>query len=215
MGSELIALLEKVSTQDQVRVYEVWSSFSGDSHKTALMLGLSPEEVEALAVQHDWKARLHRWTIATEGTKSAQLAINRAINLVQASRCRSIIDKVISFLSEGDAQALVERLTVTGKNGPEFKTRALTDLIKAAETAQRMTYLALGDSTGASQEPTGKGSSIALQVMAALNAADEVGLDSVAVVRKQLAEDKQIAHATTPDKQSTGPADALEQVPGA
>jgi hypothetical protein len=100
-----------------------------------------------------------------------------------------LLDKVISHLSEGDAESLVKKLTVTTKHGEEIKTRAITDLVKAMESCQLMTQRALGDTVGERPEENGnvKGSNVALLVMNAMNAADETGLDSVAVVKKQLA----------------------------
>jgi hypothetical protein len=60
-------------------------------------------------------------------------------------------------------------------------------LVKAAEACQQMSARALGDTVAERPDDPGqKGSSIALQVMKAMNAADSSGLSSVELVRKQL-----------------------------
>ncbi len=189
MSHELV----KIDSLDIVQAYETFLAFNGDLERTALSLDVKLAGLEAIAVRDDWAGKLKRWnTLNGEGNQAAiQIKVNRAINYVQATRLRSILDKVISHIGQGDAQDLVNRLTVITKNGPEFKTRALTDLVKAAETAQLMTARALGDTQG--ERPDGadnskSGSSIALEVMKALNAAEDVGLDSAAVVRKQLSD---------------------------
>lgn len=176
---------------DVSQVFQTYVAFAGDTAKTAVACQLDEVTVQNLEKIENWKAKIREWEKLREGdSRDVQIQINRGINFVQAARARSLLDKVIQFLSEGGAEDLVERLTVNTKHGPEFKTRALTDLVKAMEACQLMTQRALGDT--AEERPASEdnrpGSSIALQVMNALNAAErDAGLDSVAVVRKSLA----------------------------
>jgi hypothetical protein len=175
---------------DVSKIYQAYITFAGDIEKTALACEVDKQVVRDLANAERWNLKVKDWLDAQkEDPRGSQIQINRAINYVQAHRLRGILDSVVQFLQEGTPEDLINRLTVVTKNGPEFKTRALTDLVKAAETVQLMTARALGDTEGerpATQEQ--KGSNIALQVMAAMNSAEEVGLNSVDVVKKSLAE---------------------------
>lgn len=183
------ALAVNKNKLDVAQIYQTYLAFQGDENRTAFACNVEASAVHELALAENWPAKLEQCgTLAQGDSRSLQVTINRAINFVQATRLRSLLDKVIQHLSEGDAKDLIDRLTVEGKNGPEFKTRALADLVKAAETAQLMTQRALGDT--ADERPTGddsrKGHSIALTVIDALNAANDVNLDSVEVVKRQL-----------------------------
>lgn len=174
---------------DVVQIFQTYIAFNGDADKTALALNIDAASVKNLASIEHWPDKVREWNKLREGDpRDFQIEVNRAINYVQAHRARALLDKVISHLSDGDAKQLVAMLTVEGKHGSEFKTRALTDLVKAMEACQLMTQRALGDTVAERPEESGdkKGSSIALLVMNALNAAEETGLDSVQVVRKQL-----------------------------
>lgn len=175
---------------DTVRIYEAYLTFQGNEAKTAVACDTDVETVHALASAENWPAKVQNWSALTEGDpRTLQVQINRAINYVQATRLRSLLDKVIQHLGEGSAEELIAKLTVETAHGPQFKTRCLTDLVKAAESAQLMTQRALGDTPQESPDEAGerKGSSIGLSVLAALNAAEtDLKLDSIAVVKKQL-----------------------------
>lgn len=184
------------NTLDVAQIFQTFITFCGDVDKTAVALNLDRETIAQLAHAENWTQKVGEWSALREGDpRDLQIQINRAVNYVQAHRARALLDKVIGFLSEGDAAALVDRLTINTKNGPEFKTRALTDLVKAMEACQLMTTRALGDTVDERPEDSNgnKGSSVALLVMNAMNAADEHGLDSVQVVKKQLAGPPKIA----------------------
>ncbi|HYG24464.1 MAG TPA: hypothetical protein VEH04_16925 [Verrucomicrobiae bacterium] len=177
---------------DVAQIFQTYVAFNGDAGKTALTLDIDVETVRDLASAEHWTDKVREWNKLREGDpRNTQIQINRAVNYVQAHRARALLDKVIQHLSQGDAEDLVDRLTVNTKFGPEFKTRALTDLVKAMEACQLMTQRALGDT--AEERPTsqedGKGSNVALLVMNAMNAAESSGLDSVALVRQQLAQE--------------------------
>jgi hypothetical protein len=176
---------------DTVQIFEAYVTFHGNVTKTAIACNVDDDVVEALAKSENWPAKVKRWTELIEGNpREVQVQINRAINYVQAARLRSLLDQVIRHLDEGSAEDLIKKLTIEGAHGPQFKTRALTDLVKAAESVQLMTERALGDVRAEQPEgkETHKASSIALSVLAALNAAEtDLNLDSVEVVKKQLA----------------------------
>jgi hypothetical protein len=177
------------NTLDVAQIFQTYITFCGDVDRTAVALNLDAVTIEQLAQAENWKRKAEQWNGLREGDpRDVQIQINRAVNYVQAHRLRALLDLVIADLQDESKGKLIDRLTVNTKNGPEFKTRALTDLVKAAEACQLMTQRALGDTSEERPEEQGsKGSNIALLVMKALSAADETGLDSVAIVRKQIA----------------------------
>jgi hypothetical protein len=177
---------------DVSQIFQTYMAFGGDVDKTAVACNEDPETIAALANSENWKAKIAQLSKLTDGNSNElQVQINRAVNYVQAHRIRSIIDKVIGQLTEKDGKELIDLCTKVGKNGEaEFSARPLADLVKAAEACQAMTQRALGDTAAERPEENGKsakGSSISLQVMAAMNAADAAGMNSVEVVRKELA----------------------------
>jgi len=177
---------------DVSQIWQTYVAFNGDADKTACALDIPVNDIRDLASAENWAAKIADWNRLREGDpRESQIQINRAINYVQAHRMRSILDKVVTYLSEADGEKLVQRLTVNTKNGPELKTRALTDLVKAAEACQLMTSRALGDTVGERPPPENgtAGSNIALLVMNAMNSVQETGLDSIAVVRQQIQEE--------------------------
>ena len=178
---------------DVSQIFQTYLTFGGDVERTALAVGMQPVEVRTLAQSERWADKLSLWNEFQAGDKKElQIQINRAVNYVQAHRLRTIIDKVVTELSAKDGKGLIDLLTEVHSgeksSSEKFSARALTDLVKGAETCQLMTQRALGDTNGASASdaPT-DGSSIALSVMKAMAAADSLGVDSVTVVRKQLA----------------------------
>ena len=177
---------------DVSQVFQTFITFGGDVERTALAVGMQPVDVRNLAAQERWADKLSLWNeFQTGDKKDLQIQINRAVNYVQAHRMRSIIDKIITELSAKDGKGLIELLTEVHNgeksSSEKFSARAITDLVKGAEACQLMTQRALGDSNAAgSGENSTDGSSIAISVMRAMAAADQLGIDSVAVVRKQL-----------------------------
>jgi hypothetical protein len=175
---------------DVIQVFTTWVAFMGDADKTAVALDLDPVFIKNLATIENWQAKLKAWNdISTGDPREVQVQINRAINFVQAHRLRTVLDKVTGKLHAMTPDQLIEALTVPTKYGSEVKTRALTDLVKAAETVQLMSCRALGDTVGERPGDEGKtkGSEIMLSVAKAMQAADSIGLDSAEVIRKQLA----------------------------
>ncbi len=180
---------------DVAKIFLTYTAFAGDEQKTAVTLDMPVEDVQGLAVQEHWKDKLAQINKFGGDAKTVQVQINRAINFVQANRARALLDRVLTIMlakaHEGDGSSLMEFLTTTGPKGSEFKTRALTDLVKALESAQQMTQRALGD-TADERPPEASsegGSSIALQVMAAMNASQDLGVSSIDLIKQQLAQE--------------------------
>lgn len=177
---------------DVSKIFLTFTAFGGDLHRTAYAEDLPFETVRDLAREENWDTKLKELNKTKGDSKEASIQINRAINFVQAHRTRSVLEKVLNELVKLEGPELLERLTVSrGENGgSEIKTRALTDLVKAIETTQLMTARALGDTEAERPKAeTAAGSDIALKVLNAMNAAGELGLSSVEVVKKQLAQE--------------------------
>jgi len=183
-----VALKERV---DVSQMFLTYLAFQGDADKTAMALNTDVAIVRDIARSENWETKVRKLATIREGeSHDLQIQINRAINYVQSHRLRSIVDMALLHLTKDGAEAMVEKLTVKGREGQtEFKIKAITDLVKAAESVQLMTQRALGDTAG-EREPQKErdGSTVALRVMDAMNAADVSGLDSVGVVRKEIAD---------------------------
>lgn len=185
-----MSLPARLNEADTSRILESYLAFLGDTAKVAVALDIEEHIVKNLAVTEQWDKKLKVWQQQISGDpRELQVHINRAINFVQSHRLRTVLDKVVGKLHSMTPDELEEALTVNTKNGPEFKTRALTDLVKAAEAVQLMTQRALGDTDAErpKTDPNTKGSAIMLSVASAMQAAADAGiLDSAEVVQKQL-----------------------------
>jgi hypothetical protein len=178
------------NTLDVAQIFQTFIAFGGDVTRTAVATSIDRKVVEQLAKSENWADKIREWMTLREGDpRDTQIQINRAVNYVQAHRLRSVLDMMVTHLSKMTPDQLETLLTKTSKSASEFSARPLADITKAVESCQLMTQRALGDTLGERPISEGKegGSDIALQVLKAMNAADALGLDSVAVVRKELA----------------------------
>lgn len=175
---------------DVSQIFQTYIAFGGDVERTAVALDMDRQDILNLAKVENWAAKVEEWTKLREGDpRDVQIQINRAVNYVQAHRLRGVIDSVVSHLAKLSPEQLISKLTESTEKTSKFSARPLADLVKAAEACQQMTARALGDTAGERPESSAgtKGSNIALQVLNAMNAADALGLNSVDVVREQLA----------------------------
>jgi len=141
---------------DLDQVFLLYTAFCGDSARTAHSAGITVEEVNALAAKHGWPDRIRSIVELTKGEKPGDVerAVNRAMNFVQAHRCRVFIEGVLRALSEkskesGDPLELLrtDRVNKAGEViGVVYSTRPLADLTAAMERIHCMTYSALNDS---------------------------------------------------------------------
>lgn len=186
--SSAVSLKDK---HDVSQIFLTFLAFQGDADKTAYALDLDIAVVKDLARTEKWEAKVSSMVQIREGeANDLQIQINRAINYVQSHRLRSVIDATLLHLTKDGVESMIDKLTVTGREGQkELKIRAITDLVRAAESVQMMTQRALGDTAGERAPEKDKGGSrTALKVMEAMNAADvAASVGSVDVVREQLA----------------------------
>ena len=140
---------------DLDQVFLLYASFCGDVARTAHSSSITVEEVKALADKHGWPSKIESIVTLTKGEKPGDVerAINRAMNFVQAHRCRNFLESMLRALMEqvkthGSLDILrVPRVNKQGVEiGAVYSTRPLADLTSAMEKVQFMTYAALNDS---------------------------------------------------------------------
>jgi hypothetical protein len=171
-------------------IFQTYLALAGDAERTATAMAIPVQTVRDLANAEDWAGKAKMWNELRKGDSELQITLNRAVNYVQAHRLRSILDVLISHIQSMDAADLISLLTETSEKSSKFTARPLADIVKAAEACQNMTAKALGDKAATSDDdgPKGKGhgASIAMMVQKAMAAADQTGISSVEVVRREL-----------------------------
>ena len=143
-------------TLDLEQTFMLYAAFCGDVAKTAHSSGIPKEQVIALADQYGWRDRIQGLVVLARGEKAGDVerAINRAMNFVQAHRCRHFIERVLrALVTQADESNDVleilrtDRVSKDGKVvGQAYSTRPLADLTSAMEKIHWMTYQALNDS---------------------------------------------------------------------
>lgn len=161
---------------DVVRVFLHYVASVGDVERTALACDLDPEIVRKLAASEGWDEKIKRLTLASKGggmqAGDFERLQNRALNWVQSHRLRQILDDVISHYHQMTPEQIVDSITVVDKdNKPKVSARFFSDLAKALETVQGMSYAALGDTVPERQAMTGDEKANTAKVHAALIAA--------------------------------------------
>ena len=176
---------------NHVQAFYTFINIGGDLPKVALALNVDLASLQSIALTENWEQEYKKLKEAAgDDVGDHHLKVNRVINYVQAHRLRLITDSVISHLATLKPEDLIILLTTSGPNGSSFSVRPITDLAKSAEVAQLLTYRALGDSVAQKTEDgdaSSKSKKIVLDVGRAMAAAEDLGLDSMAVVQKALA----------------------------
>lgn len=134
-------------------LFMLWQHFGGDSRRTAAATGVSRAIIESMAHDFQWK----ELSDGRLGLKDEKLEreVNRAQNYVQAQRIRKVIDFVVQEL-EADPAKLKSAMTRVDEQGNvTFSAKALVELAKAAESAQTMSYRALGDKVATEADSAG------------------------------------------------------------
>jgi hypothetical protein len=170
---------------DVSRVFLAFLALQGDVRRTALALGMEDSDVAALAVQEKWTDKISNFAALRDSDSKVQIQINRAMGFVQACQLSTIVDSLIKEFS--DAERMMDLLTTKSKFGSSFSTKAVVDLVRAAEVIQKMKAIALGDHQTLPEEEKVSGASIGLNVARALSAVHEnKGVDAVTIVQKNL-----------------------------
>jgi hypothetical protein len=164
-------------------------AFNGDHDRTAVAMGVPVAVIAGFAMRDDWAQKLNELGRTHAGDpRSVEAAINRAVNFVQGHQMRAVVDAVLDYvretMAEGDA-GIKKLFFVQTKDGEFFSTRALVDLVKAAQACHEMTDRALGDPAAVRQSDS-KGEQLYLNVMKAMSAAEAVGLNSLEIVARNV-----------------------------
>lgn len=195
--------MKKLGEADQVAWFMVFVHFAGDVDRASYSLGVPPDALREVSQAYGWDAKLKK-AIGSNSASGGELqrSVNRAINLVQAHRLRSIVDQLVQEYS-ADSAKLTALVTVNTAKGSYVDMTPVLNLAKAAQVAQDMTYRALGDTTDQTQRderPENGGKDLSMALLKALETADRTpGLSSVDVVKTTLVqESKQAALQTAP-----------------
>jgi hypothetical protein len=141
---------------DVEQAFIVYATLNGDIVKSAAALGITPDRLMQAEVEHDWRKRLGAILRLKETGRPGDVerAVNRACNFAQASRMRTVLDRMVTKLFRMSDEELLDfcfitaTKTVKGIEDSEKKisTRPFADLASALEKVQALSYMALGDS---------------------------------------------------------------------
>lgn len=145
------------ATLDMDNAFMLYAIFCGDSIRTAHALNVKPEIIASMSVTEGWDKKLEPIISLHKSTKPGDVerAVNRAMNFVQAHKCRMFFERVLNQMCGMTTSELEAFLFPrTGKRGSDeviveqrFTTRSLADMAHALEKCHMMTYMALGDSS--------------------------------------------------------------------
>lgn len=130
-------------------IFLTYLQFLGDVEKTAAALNIVPMAVDQYAKKENWRKAVDRLLVLRESQGADALAreINRVTNYVQSVRLRNVVDRVILRMTR-DEESFTDFLTLTTKGAANRSCKAIAELVKAAQMAQQMSYVALGDTSG-------------------------------------------------------------------
>lgn len=189
---------------DVTKVFLHYIASVGDVEKTALACDLDPEIVRKLAASEDWEQKVRRLCLQSKGNGlqagDFERMQNRALNWVQSHRLRQVLDEVITHYGEMNPEEILASITTFDKdNKPRVSARFFTDLAKALETVQGMSYAALGDTIPERQAMTGDEKANTAAVHASLIAAlNGAGVKQVSSQQLVIEAGKQIEKLVPP-----------------
>lgn len=169
------------SKLDVTQIFLVYVSSVGDISKTAAALDLDPAIVESLSISEGWVEKVKRLTLMSKSGKPGDFerAQNRALNYVQAHLFRLTIEKALKYVRDMAIEEVLEgtasrEVVAMRKIEKRISGRFFTDMSKALETVQHLTYAALGDTAverKISESAGGDGAASAANLHAAVIAA--------------------------------------------
>lgn len=125
----------------------LFTAFDGDLDKVRAVTGEPREELELQASAEGWRTRLEQLRLikAEHGPEAMLRELNRHANYQQALRVRDLLSTAIEEVAKAPVDRLLYSDTQTGRT---FTAKGLSDLAKAVQTVQSLTYQALGDLQG-------------------------------------------------------------------
>jgi hypothetical protein len=133
-------------------IFRLFAMFVGDVERTAIACNKSVDEIVELSQAGNWQKRI---AVLIKLQKSGipgdtERGVNRAINFIQADRLRTLIEKVVSMLTNMSESEMCDNLLCVTTDGDgntttRILTRPFADLATALEKCHAMTYQALSD----------------------------------------------------------------------
>lgn len=159
--------------------FHLYAGSGGDIHTVARFMRVPVDMVRGWKASGKWDARVRKLAAAGVGSElidsdfeTAQKALNRGVNYVQAHNLRTLCDRMLLEFTGKDN--LEDAFRVTTESGSRLDLKPLSDLANAMRIAHTLTSNALGDEWAAGRRPTGRpkgGSRAAMDVRAAMEAA--------------------------------------------
>lgn len=172
---ESTAALVLPSELDQVRLFQFYALFGGDTARVAVVTKLDERTIKSLAHDFSWKQKLgNRKSLDTPEGIADERLVNRASNYVLACTLQTVFDNLAKELASDPKFAREFCTNVDDVDGnTSFATKNLVELAKGIEIISNVKYRALGDKLAAEADVTGEGAgkgsgSLALTVFAAL-----------------------------------------------
>lgn len=141
---------------------------TGDLTAASVASGVPIEYLELVSRRESWPDKLTAIRKASpsdgNGATTTERVVNRAVSFVTGSRLRLLVDLTVSDMlgrvQRGEKSAAEFFTTVDKAGNPKFDLKCLSDLARAAQTADATCYRALGDTVTERierQEPDNEG----------------------------------------------------------
>jgi hypothetical protein len=142
---------------DQVKLFQLYVLFGGDTKRTSLVSRVEESRVKALAHDFNWKGKLNgRKSLDTDEGMTEERASNRVLNYVVADQLHNVFSNLIKELNSDPAFAKAFCTSVDSETEEvRFNTKNLVELAKGVEIMSNVKYRALGDKVA--QEADGSG----------------------------------------------------------
>lgn len=163
---------------DHARVFHLYAFFGGDTKRAACAAQCEERYVVALAHDFNWKDQIKGWNrLDTPEGLAAEQEANRAANYLIAKKMHDMYIAIIEEASQNpEIWAGVQGIKVDKNGNKTFEPKVLTELSKAMQIVQDMTYRALGDkiptkvAETTQTNPSGDPTSLAINIYAGLQA---------------------------------------------
>jgi len=168
---------------DAIDTFLLYHLLSGNATLTALTIGVNPGEITKLATSGSWGSKLKANNRPYDSIPKKEQFASQFLNQLQLGRLQALVDKILCSLNAN--QSLADAiLTVRTKNATASNTRALAELVDVASAAQNMSCrLGIDPGSKGGLRCDASGEEITACFSRAMAVADDLGLDSVALLR--------------------------------
>jgi hypothetical protein len=142
---------------DQVKLFQLFVLFGGDTKRTSLVSRVEETRVKSLAHDFNWKGKLNgRKSLDTEEGLAEERASNRVLNYVVADQLQNVFSNLIKELNGDPAFAKAFCTSVDSETEEvRFNTKNLVELAKGVEIVSNVKYRALGDKVAQEADVSG------------------------------------------------------------